>query len=388
MSAGPMGFGWKKGVYGLGIGFICLMISAAYALDIDEKLTSRILRVSSSQHTILINRGLEDGLVIGDHAKFFLPEGVIARGVVVKASPSRSVWSLYRLVNPDLINSDTVVELKIATPVQLTSDPSKAFDRPGLSDVLTNSDQPASLSAVAGIPMGKGAAEGPGNARLSASDQEDLAALGLQATNAQTSLHKDLSPQKYALQSRNWELWVGGNLLTLAVANNGTLETFSYKGAPSFAVGGEGYFTQGSLRNLSLMALGNLYRAKKDVEYEGQKSTHDFTLAQFGLGANYHLWNDPHQSFQFLPFLTAQVGLGSAKDYMVLDADNSGEYSGSSFYAAAGAGVKYYVDSGAGARLVFDYYFARQQFNFDNDIEAVKQNAKGVHWMFSGSYRF
>ena len=41
-------------------------------LEIDEKLTLRILDVSDTKRTILINRGLEDGLVVGDHAKLYL----------------------------------------------------------------------------------------------------------------------------------------------------------------------------------------------------------------------------------------------------------------------------------------------------------------------------
>ena len=80
----------------------------------------RIVKVSQSKKTILINRGVEDGLIKGDHAKFFLTVGVVARGVVVKVSPTRSVWSIYRLVNADYITDDQVMKLKITAPVKIT----------------------------------------------------------------------------------------------------------------------------------------------------------------------------------------------------------------------------------------------------------------------------
>ena len=99
--------------------------TSSFSLEMDEKLTVRVLSLSNSKKTMLVNRGLEDGLVVGDHAKFFLTTGVVARGVVVKASPSRSIWSMYRLVNPQEIESDKVINLKISTPVKLTEDPTK-----------------------------------------------------------------------------------------------------------------------------------------------------------------------------------------------------------------------------------------------------------------------
>ena len=59
--------------------FIFLFSSTLFALEVDEKLTLRFLRASSSKKTILINRGLEDGFAEGDHAKFYIDSGVIAR---------------------------------------------------------------------------------------------------------------------------------------------------------------------------------------------------------------------------------------------------------------------------------------------------------------------
>ena len=109
------------------LGVLALASLESFALDIDEKLTFRVLSLSSTKKTLLMNRGLEDGLVVGDHAKFFLTTGVIARGVVVKASPSRSIWSVYRMVDETQILVDKVLNLKIASPVKVTEDPTKSL---------------------------------------------------------------------------------------------------------------------------------------------------------------------------------------------------------------------------------------------------------------------
>jgi len=109
-----------------------------HSLDLDEKLTLRILKLSDTKKTMLINRGSEDGLVAGDHAKFFTTEGVIARGLVEKVSPSRSIWSIYRMVNPEQLIEDTVINLKIATPLKVSTDASKSLESSPSSEVPMN----------------------------------------------------------------------------------------------------------------------------------------------------------------------------------------------------------------------------------------------------------
>ena len=104
-----------------------LVSFSSFALEIDEKLTTRFITVSKTKKTVLINRGIEDGLVMGDHARFFLTDGVVARGIVVKLSPVRSIWSLYRLIDPDNIAKNKVVTLKITDRVSLTGDRSKSL---------------------------------------------------------------------------------------------------------------------------------------------------------------------------------------------------------------------------------------------------------------------
>ncbi len=131
--------------------FSGLFSASLCALEIDEKLTLRIIKTSDSRKTVLINRGQEDGIVKGDHAKFYLSVGVVARGVAIKISPTRSVWSLYRLVNADYIKDEQVMKLKITAPVNITKDDSRA---------LVGDDVPRSTTRDPrdlGIPLAEGA---------------------------------------------------------------------------------------------------------------------------------------------------------------------------------------------------------------------------------------
>jgi len=109
--------------------FVLYLISlgAFGALDIDTKFTARILGASDTKKTILVNRGSEHGLALDQHAKISIPTGMIARAVTVRVSPSRSVWSVYRVFAKDKIEAQAVAMFKIASKVSLTEDESKAL---------------------------------------------------------------------------------------------------------------------------------------------------------------------------------------------------------------------------------------------------------------------
>ncbi len=111
--------------------FLCLLFfcggEAFAALKEDAKFVARILGASDSRKTILVNRGKENGLTKDIHAKISLPTGMIARAVVVKVSPSRSVWSVYRFFDKTKIEPQTVATFKVASPVRLTTDESKSL---------------------------------------------------------------------------------------------------------------------------------------------------------------------------------------------------------------------------------------------------------------------
>ena len=137
--------------------FFCSFITS---LEVDEKLTLRFLRTSSTKKTVLINRGLEDGLAKGDHAKFYIDTGVIARGVIVKISPSRSVWSIYALVKPEEVILERVVNLKISTPVKLTLDNTK---------MISNNESPENSL----VPLAPNAYDDP-TVELSENEKKEL----------------------------------------------------------------------------------------------------------------------------------------------------------------------------------------------------------------------
>lgn len=105
--------------------FILSTGSVFGALKEDAKFIARILGASDTGKTILVNRGRENGIVKDIHAKISIPTGMIARAVVVKVSPSRSVWSVYRIFDKSKIAAQTVATFKVASPVRLTTDESK-----------------------------------------------------------------------------------------------------------------------------------------------------------------------------------------------------------------------------------------------------------------------
>ena len=107
---------------------VLISITEAYALEDDRRMIVRILSVSSSKKTILINRGREEGVKMGDHAKISNPvDGYFARAVASRVSPTRSVWSLYRILNEKPIIANAVITIKAASKVKLTKDESKAI---------------------------------------------------------------------------------------------------------------------------------------------------------------------------------------------------------------------------------------------------------------------
>ena len=108
--------------------FFLIFSSTSFSLTVDRNLRLRILSHSNTKRTVLLNKGEEDGLKVGDHAKFFIhKENVFARGIVRKISPSRSLWSVYRIVTKTLITKNGVINLTITKSVKLTDDSSKSI---------------------------------------------------------------------------------------------------------------------------------------------------------------------------------------------------------------------------------------------------------------------
>jgi hypothetical protein len=108
----------------LGLAFFTL---SSFALEVDKRFVARVMAVSDSKKTLLIDKGHEVGLREGDHAKLSLPSGMVARGIIVKISPSRSVWSIYRFTRKEKIQKDVVFTFKISPAVRLSTDETRAL---------------------------------------------------------------------------------------------------------------------------------------------------------------------------------------------------------------------------------------------------------------------
>lgn len=85
---------------------LLFLLPTAHAFDINEEIYNvRILDVHP-QNILVLNRGLEDGMFVGAHAKMRSAEGYVARGICIKAGMLTSHWRLYRVVDPQLISRD------------------------------------------------------------------------------------------------------------------------------------------------------------------------------------------------------------------------------------------------------------------------------------------
>ena len=303
--------------------FLCLNVFKAHALEIDEKLTLRFLNVSSSKKTVLINRGAEDGLVVGDHAKFFITSGVVARGVSEKVSPSRSVWSLYRIVDPTEITQDKVLNLKISTPVKITEDPTKSMKEeaiPGGTESMDIGDAKALPESDAGTEVAITDKDNDELKELGGTENEEVTPKAQDKkskTPAKKSKTKGVSvmedlPVERSGGVHNWEAWgtLYFNSLSGTAENDVTSDsTSNVASSIDFSLGVEKYFlSSGSfLRELSLVGLIH----KRSVENGSNvKSTSDWF--EYGLGANYHFYNSALQYNRLIGYGTATFGKGGA----------------------------------------------------------------------------
>lgn len=328
--------------------FFILISLKAYALDIDEKLTLRLLNVSNSKRTVLVNRGIEDGLVKGDHAKFYLSTGMIARGVVVKVSPSRSVWSLYRLVTPDDVKTNKVLNLKIATPVKITEDPSKMItveplasigrDIPYVEDNGVNDRRVRTVDARVGIKPG------PIN------DDAELESLKSESE----------TPEPFysvgSQRSKPWEFYTLGhinNLSTSVKNDTGTTSTSSATGGYDITLGIERYFSTTGSWYEKFSVAGFINSSKSDsVTVDGIYGSN--TMFGYGISTKYHFYNHPFDIGRPIGFGSFTFGAGTVTDVTETTSANQ-DFEGSASFISLGIGVKYYI-SRFGGYAAFDYY--------------------------------
>ena len=336
-------------------------VNKTFGLAIDEKLTLRLLSVSKTQKTVLVNRGLEDGLVVGDHAKFFLTTGVVARGVVIKASPSRSIWSIYRLAVPEKVVVDKVMNIKIASPVKLTEDPSKM-----LYEQMER--EKAEVAA--------------GREDLAPEERSDLEALTSESESAGSLVSG-------TLKKSPWEIFGALNLNSLSGTwTQGEESSTAQSGGMDLIVGIERFFptAQNIFNKVSL----NAFIAMSSSASGGQNQTENSFLG-YGGGANYYFYNSPHVYRKLIGFFGGSFGVGTTETTTTLSNapnDPVTESGATSFYSL-GVGSKYYVTKGFAGNVYLDYFSSSSTFEFEDPAEeSLALNLSGFRIRAGISYRF
>lgn len=355
------------------LGIICF--SQVLAFEIDETMTTRVLKTSDSKRTILINRGLEDGVTVDDHAKFYLTSGVQARGVAVKVAPTRSVWSLYRLVNPDGIYIGRVMDLKKTRPIDLTEDRSRQ---------LSLSERGGAIAVPSTIRLAPGAddlPEGFDITEMSQADREDY----FDFTSDRISLDR-----VRGTHGKSWEFW-------------GLLSINSMSASSDLS---EGETNQGSFSNLDITAglekyklFGDEFLPQMSFLLYAHRSNQDvmtvlgsqISLDAFGVGfgVNYHFLFDPQAYGRFLPYASFSGGFGRSSDQVIFQSGTSTveeePLDGTFTFFSAGFGMKYFLSSGFGVRAMLDFYQRAESYLLDNDDEFTKTLAgpriqAGISW--------
>ncbi len=336
--------------------FFFLLSICTQGLPVDEKLPLRILNISETKKTMLINRGIEDGLAEGDHAKFFIPSGVIARGVVVKVAPTRSVWSMYRLVEGDALGQDKVMSLKITTPVKLTDDPTKMF---------SDEETPSSPHKVIELEAG------------AKSDDAQLVKDEMikQTTSGSVPLFTDKTKELYGGLQFN-----AFNVST----SSGTSEQGSSgkKNEYELLLGFEKYFSDIS-RWYGRFSLAPhfIYSHKKAVDYQGSSITAD--LWGGGLALYWHFGGMPLELSRFIFYTGPMVGYGVARE----ETSGTTLEDGRAIFYSYALGTKYYFTERFGIRFHFDYYVRSTVYKVDGDSDYT-QKVSGPRFWFGLGWRF
>lgn len=340
----------------------------ALALDIDEKLTLRILKVSSSKKTILINRGLEDGLVVGDHAKFFLTDGVIARGLVVKASPSRSVWSLYRIIRLEDIQEQKVVNLKIATPVKVTSDPTKSLN----ADPITGGAREIMVERSDG-----------------SIDLQDRAELNSLSTSSQGRKIQAHTNYKTPVNTDNiWELFGFLGTQSLKITEDTYHATTSTDlSAAAMGLGVERYFPEASVdfaKHFSFV----MYLNRSAYNNSVSSVTQNVISIDVGAGSYYHFLNYPYALNRFSIYVGAAIGLG-VESVTTESTSTKTTNNGTVNLFSGTVGLKYFMSNRFGLRAFVDYVKRGITFKAEGTsyLEAA-QTQKGLRIGAGISYRW
>lgn len=346
----------------LGFFFLAITwIQEVKALPIDEKLPLRIIKISESKKTMLINRGIEDGLVVGDHAKFFLTTGVVARGVLVKAAPGRSIWSLYRIVNADELADEKVMNLKIASAVKLSNDPTKMFEDEELKAV------PAAIALA---------------------DETD--SVGVDPNKKQTANDKKMETLEANFTDKTSELWGIFQFNSLQASNvtgNTSTGTKGTKSTFDFTAGYEKYFND-VLSWYSRISLAPFfhYVRQNTTTVDGQLVLSD--LYSVGAQISWHFLASPMEIKKWMLFASFSGGVGMGDDVTNgIPSATPTLNQGLGGFWSMGLGSKYYFTERVGLRALLDFYYQSISYKIEGNPN-LTQTLFGPRFLFGLSYRF
>ncbi len=342
-----------------------------HALEIDEKLTLRIVNTSESKKTILINRGVEDGIAQNDHAKFYVSSGVVARGVCIKLSPTRSVWSLYRLVNADFIRDEQVMKLKVTPAVKITKDESRMLVE---DDTATNTvKDPRDL----GIPLAEGA--------------NDLTF----DQNAKVARDMDFK-EDVSLLAKNKEIYAmfSYSAATEKVSPDNNLDEYTREvNNILFRAGGEWFFPREDAWYTRISFMANFTMERKSIQaYQGAAT--EETNNEFGFGVNVFPFKRPSQTESLIHYFNYTFSLGtSSSSFQTGSEAGTGSEAddivdGSVLANSFGYGMRYYTPSGYGARIEFSYYLRGETFAADSSNTTWIKTNIGPRILMGISKRF
>ena len=344
-----------------------LLVGQIFALEIDEKLTLRVLRTSDSRKTILVNRGSEDGVAKGDHAKFYLSTGVVARGVAIKSSPTRSVWSMYRLVNADFIRADQVMKLKATPAVKVTKDESRSLVD---DDMVLVPKDPREL----GIPLAKGADDLKGN-----------------ELNSEEVIRK--YEESLNISDKNWELFgrFSFDRLNSKTTTSEGGANYSYREQSTILEFGAEYYFKNEETWYSRFSLVGAMRINRValMSFEGTGVEESRTL--FGGGVNWYFWRRPYYVHTLIPFANASFLLGSTSSNISpgdSSSATSDTVSANTRVIILGGGVKYYTRKGYGALARLDYEMITDNFSSDSSGANWQKRTNGPRISLGFNYRF
>ncbi len=78
----------------------------SFALDLNERLTAKIIRAYPEKNIIMLDRGIEDGVIKTEHIKLTSKNGYASRAICLNTTLETSYWKVYRIVNSNKLSLD------------------------------------------------------------------------------------------------------------------------------------------------------------------------------------------------------------------------------------------------------------------------------------------